>query len=182
MDDDTFLLSQRLTRKGTFGILLVITLILMVCNNVINAPLTTPEAPYGIISFEFARTSQKAESILASWDELTRLHAALGLGFDYLFMPAYAATIGLACLMAADVIKGRRWPLPSVGFLLWWGLWLAALLDAIENVGLINILFGDTGNFSPALSYWCALIKFGLVFLGLIYAFYGVVVRVVIRN
>ena len=166
-------------QKRLFVLVLVITLLLIVVNNFINAPLITDSAPYGIISFELAGTSQAAMQILDSWDVQAEKHAAFGLGIDYLFMPAYALAIGLACVLSAGVVQARRWPLAGLGLVLAWALWLAALLDAIENIALVTILFGTVTDPWPAIAYWCAMVKFGLVFVGMIYAFYGLVIRLV---
>ena len=169
-------------QKRLFIFVLVITFVLLVVNNFVNAPLVTESAPYGIISFELAGTPQQATLILDSWDEQAKLHAAFGLGIDYLFMPAYAMAIGLACVLSAGAVRARRWPLAGVGLFLAWALWLAALLDAIENIALVSILFEYGMGSWPAIAYWCALVKFGLVFAGMIYAFYGLVIRLVIRQ
>jgi len=169
-------------QKRLFILVLVITLLLLVVNNYINTPLVTDPAPYGIISFELSQTTQQAMLILDSWDQQAKLHAAFGLGIDYLFMPAYAMAIGLACVLSAGAVRARRWPLAGVGLLLAWALWLGALLDAVENIALIILLFGNIIQPWPAIASWCAMIKFGLVFAGMIYAFYGLVVRLVIRE
>ena len=162
--------------------MLVITLLLVVLNNLINAPLVTDAAPYGIISFELAGTSQNALLILESWDGQAREHAAFGLGFDYLFMIAYAMSIGLACVLSAGVLQRRGWPLVGLGLFLAWALWIAALLDAVENIALLSMLFGNISEAWPAIAYWCALLKFSLVFAGMVFAFYGLVVRLFIRE
>ncbi len=101
-------LSPRAAR-GAFIPLLVITLLVMAILNVVSAPLTTPAAPMGIISYELAGTAAKAQSILDSWDSLTQLHAAFALGFDYVFMLAYSTAIALGCVMAASVLGSRGW-------------------------------------------------------------------------
>jgi hypothetical protein len=154
----------------------------MLILNLVSAPLTTESAPMGMISYELAGSIEKAQSILDSWDIAAQLRAAFALGFDYVFMLAYATTIGLACVMAAAALRSRGWPLVGAGAALAWGLWLAAGLDAVENIALTVLLFGAVVSPWPQVAYWCALIKFALVFMGLVYAFYGGVVRLFIRN
>jgi hypothetical protein len=167
--------------RSVFIPLLVTTLLVMALLNMVSAPLTTPAAPSGIISYELAGTLEKAQSILDSWDSLTQLHAAFALGFDYVFMLAYSTTIGLGCVMAAGVLRSRGWPLAGIGAWLAWGQWLAAGFDAVENIALIAMLFAGVASPWPQVAYWCAVFKFGLIFLGLVYAFYGGVVRLFIR-
>ena len=74
-------------------------------------------------------------------------------------------------------LTSRGWPLAGEGAALAWGQWLAAWFDAVENIALIAMLFGAVVSPWPQVAYWCAVIKFALVFLGLVYAFYGGVVR-----
>lgn len=149
--------------------------------NWIGAPLTTPAAPWGMISFQLARTSEQVQAILASWDALTRQVAAFCLGLDYLFMPAYALAIGLAARWVGVAMKQRGWPLAGWGVPLAWALWLAALLDAIENAAQTAMLFGSSNAILPGLTWLVALVKFGLVFAALVYVFYGLAVRLGIK-
>jgi len=88
-------------RKPAFFSLLLWTVILFAISQVINASLRSPAAPAGIVSFELARTILNAHEMVASWNAHVQLFAAFSLGFDYLFMPSYAFTIALACLLAA---------------------------------------------------------------------------------
>jgi len=168
-------------RKNIFWFLLIFTLLVMFFLNLIGAPLITEVAPGGIISYEFAGTVSKTTEILDSWDQNALLHAAFSLGLDYLFMVVYASTISLACIWASDVIRSKGWPLASSGLFLAWGLWLAALFDAVENLGLTLNLFGPVMSPWPEIARWCATIKFILIFLGLIYSLYGLVVGIFSR-
>jgi hypothetical protein len=165
-----------------FWPLLFATLAIMVLMNVIGAPLITLQAPSGIISYELAGSVPNAEAILNSWDQDARLHSAFSLGFDYLFMLAYSATIAMACLWAGRVLQRQKWPLGGIARPLAWLQWLAALMDGIENLGLTLILFGPVVSPWPELARWCAILKFSLIFLGMIYAFYGVAVSLLPRG
>jgi len=167
--------------KALFWFLLVATLLTMVIMNLVGAPLMTVDAPSGIVSYELAGSVTKTQAILNSWNQNALLHAAFSLGLDYLFMVVYAAAISLACVWAAEGIKNRRWPLGGLGAPLAWGVWLAGLLDAVENLGLTLILFGSALYPWTAIARWCAIFKFALIFFGLVYALYGLVVGIVSR-
>src|SRR2546422_3910151 len=160
-------------RARVFLPLLAATLVVWAAAAVIDRPLETPAAPLGIISFELAGDLATARQMIASWDEPAREHALLGLGLDFLFLALYSTTIGLACVWAAGVLRTRRWPLAAVGLPLAWGQWLAAALDAMENVALIILLLRATTDPWPRIAWWCAAPKFGLVVAGLLYAAYG---------
>lgn len=162
-------------RKGIFLLMFIGTILLLVLLNIIGLSLETEAAPLGIISYEFAGTVEKASEIIDSWDQNAQLHAAFSLGLDFLFLILYSTTIGLACVWAGKVLIKGRWPLVGVAVPLAWGLWLAAILDAVENFCLITILYGPIVSPWPEVARISAMIKFGLVFIGLIYAFYGLV-------
>ena len=161
-------------RKLYFRISLVFTLFLMAALNIAGAPMTTDAAPYGIVSYELAGNVAGAQAILDSWDQDARLAAAFNLGLDYLFMPAYAFTISLACLWAGEVLKQRNWPLAFAAIALAWGQWLAAGLDALENLALTRVLLTGATSPWPEMAAWCASIKFGIIALGILYALLAV--------
>lgn len=161
--------------------LTVATLVLMVLMNAIGAPLKNETAPSGIISYELAGNFQNAQQIIASWDGSARLHAAFSLGLDFLFLVVYSSAIGLGCLLAGKALSRRKWPLVALSVPLAWGLWLAAFADAVENIALTLILFGNPAEWLAPLARWSAIIKFGLIFAGLVYAFMGLVVSLVVK-
>jgi hypothetical protein len=173
-------------RRPFFWVLLALSLLLMGILNAAGAELVNETAPYGIISFELAGSVEKAGAILTSWDRTDQIRAAFNLGLDYLFMLAYAASIGLGCTLAAEALARCKWPLARLGPWLAWGLILAALCDALENWALLSVLFSLPGPGMlaaawPALAWTCAWLKFGLVFAGLIYLFYSSAVVLVQR-
>ena len=148
----------------------------------IGVPLESEAAPRGIVSFELAGDASTAQAILDSWSDAARLHAALSLGLDYLFLVAYAVALSLACVEVAKRIAPTGLGLARVGVLLAWGQLLAAGLDAIENFALIQLLLGSDGASWPGLAWWCAAIKFGWVGAGLLYVIGGSIVVVVARR
>jgi hypothetical protein len=175
-----------LSRRRLFWVLLIVTLFLMVAMNTAGAGLVNESAPYGIISFELAGSVEKAGAILTSWDRTAEISAAFNLGLDYLFMLAYAASIGLGCTLAGEAMARRGWPLAGLGAWLAWGLILAAICDGLENWALMGVLNSLPGPGMlwygwPSLARSSALIKFGLVFAGVIYLFYGGAVLLVQR-
>ena len=130
-----------------------------------------------IVDFELAGSVPKAQAIIDAWNENDRIRAGFSLGFDYLYMPVYSTTIALACVMAAGVLKRRAWH--TAGLLLAWGLWIAAVSDATENLALFNELLGNNVAPWPQVAQICATIKFGLIVLGLVYVVVGIVLRLI---
>jgi len=163
------------TQKRALPPLIIITLALTAALQIVGRPLQTAAAPLGIVSFELAGTLAAAQAMMASWDSSAHLHAAFSLGLDYLYMPLYAVTIALACLRAAATSLRSPQAAAALGVLLAWGLGLAALLDAVENIALWQVLQGSATAAWPVVARWCALIKFALVIAGLFFAGAGAV-------
>jgi hypothetical protein len=155
-------------RPRFFAVALLLTLAVLVALQRLGAPLRTAAATSGIVSFELAGTLSAAQEILRSWGVQGEKNAGINLGLDYLFLFAYAASIGLACILVADKFRGDS-PIRVVGVLLSWALIVAATLDGIENYALISLLLGSINAALPALARSAALVKFALVFLGLLY-------------
>jgi hypothetical protein len=160
-------------QPAAFLVLTVSALILMGSLQLIGAPLITDAAPAGIVSFELAGTVPAAQRMLASWQGEARIYAGLSLGLDFLFMPAYAGAIGLGSVLVGRALRRRAIWWETAGMLLSWVLPLAAILDVVENIALIRLLLGATETIWPTLARWCALPKFALVALGLVFIVAG---------
>lgn len=166
-------------RSLVFYLLLGLTILLLLSMNFVGMPLNTTAAPQGIISFEFAATPARAQAMLDSWSPAARVRAGFIQGLDFLFPAVYATTVGLGCILAAGVIARRKQAISGLGRWLAWGLWLAAGLDYIENIGLVILLFGAVQSPYPQIAAVCASLKFILLAAGLIYSFYGLAWKVV---
>jgi hypothetical protein len=156
--------------------LVVFSLLLLLILNLLGLPLNTPAAPYGIVSFELARNEAQASAILASWDQAARLRAAFSLGLDFLFIPLYTVALTLTCLWAARFRrKRRRFPSWLVligipGIPLAWAQLGAGLLDMVENIALVRMLFGMVNSPWPQVASVCASTKFILIAAGILYS------------
>jgi hypothetical protein len=131
------------------------------------------DRPPGIVAFELAGSVATAQAIVGLWDPASRSVVSFGLGLDYVYMLAYSTVIGFACIWAARRLSAARWPVASLGAACAWGLWLAALLDATENVALLAQLVNGVAEPFPQIAAFCAELKFSLIVLGLLYAAYG---------
>ena len=174
--------------------LIVATEIVFAVLYFLGKPLESTSARYGIVSFQIAGNLEQSQKILAAWDGLDqqeqnahptrRIYAAFNLGLDFLFLVLYSNTIALACIAAANVTEKRHYPpvCVSIGLILAWGQWLAALLDATENTALFVQLLGSQQNLWPHLALWCAIPKFSLVALGILYVVIGIFSSVAMEN
>lgn len=152
-------------RALIFWIMFALTILI---NRLMAGPLTTQAAPYGIVSLELAGTEANARTIIESWSAPALQQALFSVKLDYLFLLTYSTAISLGCLWAATFVRERQWR-ARAGLYLAWLQWLAALLDAIENVGLLNMLQGRTAQPWPLIAQWFAIPKFLLIALGLAY-------------
>lgn len=158
-------------RKLVFGMFLLLALVsLALFQFVLDPPLRTALAPLGIVSFELAWTVDTVRAILGSWGYATKVYASFGLGFDFLFMLCYTFALGLGTLMASNRM-GKRFA--NIGKWLGWGVVLAALLDATENILLFVIM--TKGNNSPYALFasLAATLKFSLIFIGIVFSLLG---------
>jgi hypothetical protein len=166
-------------RRTLFFSLLSLALLLLVGMNFIGLPLNTPAAPQGVVSFEFAGTPARARAMLDSWDASARVRLGFIQGLDFLFPLAYSSAVGMGCLLAAGVLQRRGLPGWRWGRSFAWGQWAAALFDYVENIALVALLFGAVSSPLPQIAFACAALKFVLLGSGLVYAFFGLAMRVV---
>jgi hypothetical protein len=162
-------------RRRAFFAATALTLAVGAALSALGAPLATPAAPRGIVSFELAGSLAESDRILASWDERARVAAGFVQGLDYLFLVAYAAAIGLGCARAADALRPRAPRAAALGDALAWGQLAAGALDAVENAALVALLLGGRSELLAPLAAACAIPKFALVAAGLLYAGIGAV-------
>lgn len=158
-------------RKAFFILFLLLALAcLALFQFVLDPPLRTALAPLGIVSFELAWTVDAVRAILGSWDYATKVYASFGLGFDFLFMLSYTFALGLGTLMASGRM-GKQFI--NTGKWIGWGIILAAVLDAAENILLFTIM--TKGNYPPYALFasLAASLKFLLIFIGVIFSLLG---------
>jgi hypothetical protein len=164
-----------------FIALLAVTLVVMISFQVLGAPLQTDAAPLGIVSFELAGSLPVAQSMLESWGPSGRVYAGVNLGLDYLFLVSYAGSIGLACVLLAQGLSRRIPSLSLADVVLAWAMIASALLDAVENYALIRVLFGSQRELWPVVARWCAIPKFVIVAVGLLFLILGSIAALALR-
>lgn len=169
-------------QKRAFVALFVLTLAVMAGMNALGRPLNTEAAPMGIVSFELAGELSLAQSMVESWGQTGQVYAGLNLGLDYLFMVTYSSAIALGCVLAARSLSRRVESLSSAGAILAWAQFGAALLDAVENYALIQVLLGSQQALWPVVARWCAIPKFLIVAAGLVYVGLGAVLAMVAKG
>ncbi len=145
---------------AALAVLSALALALSVWLAVLGAPLHTDVAPTGIVAFELARTAAGAGAILDSWDAPAREAAMLVQGVDFLYLLVYPAAFSIGAVWLGRRLGGRwqRLALPLA-----WAMWLAAPLDAVENLALIEQIQSGPSEAAAWLAWACAIPKFALV-------------------
>jgi hypothetical protein len=121
-------------------------------------PLTSSD----IIRFEFAGTQVRVEALLLEWQQKNWIGLAKhSVYLDFIFLFLYGATLALASLTFPGFTN-------KPGLLVWgqrfyrFSLY-AALADFLENLCLLEILYGAEHVFFPAAAWLFALVKFFFV-------------------
>jgi hypothetical protein len=128
----------------------------------------------GVISFELARTPARAHEIVTEWGSAGRSAARWSLIFDYPYLVCYGLLLCGACTAVADRWRRLGNPrLAELGLPLAWAGLVAAGFDALENVALLLVAGGHTGQPWPELAADFASVKFALSIAATAYALVG---------
>lgn len=138
---------------------------MMVAMSLVGAPLKSPAAPRGIITFELCAITADCAAILSTWTARQREYAMLGLGLDYLYLVLYPAVIGSALLLLSrDVSPRVQLAAGRLAKL----VVLAGAADAVENYGLIRTLSTGQVGVAAMTAAVCAAAKFAVIALALL--------------
>jgi hypothetical protein len=145
------------------GVIIVILLYLLVF-----IPIEETMNEYGILDFEFAWSSARAEAILFAWGPSGREKQTLAIYWDFLFIIGYASIAFSLNLLISRRLNGK---LQNFGIIMTLLGTISGLFDAIENINLLIMLDTPTlvssyNSFTASLS---ATIKFGFLFAAIIY-------------
>lgn len=129
-----------------------------------GAPLVTDISSRGIVDLEMAGNMARWEALTGAWSRTATINNIL---IDFLYIPAYALFLSLACRILAD--KQTPTAIQAAGKGLAKAVWLAAMLDVIENLLMLGGLYGYVSPATLQLTKWVATIKFIIVALAILY-------------
>lgn len=130
--------------RRVLSIGLVVTAVAFAAQAALITATRTESAPLGVLSLTHACRAALAEEITRSWSDGQRALVAFGLGFDYVGIVAYGATLGL---LGAIVARGRSVPATPTPWTARLGVglpWCAAACDSAENIAVLAMLAGRT--------------------------------------
>ncbi len=131
-------------------------------------PLKTNETPNGILNLEFAYSPQKANTVIAAWTKTESqpvdiLSAAkCNTWWDFVFIFFYASFLLIACLQIADKLRYKNF-IYRTGRFLAKIIIVEVLLDIMENIGMFQILNGNTSGIITYFTTICSIIKWLMV-------------------
>jgi hypothetical protein len=165
-----------MTRRRALWMLGIATLLLGGVLLVLDRRMQDAGGP-GIVSFEMARSSERAVEIMAEWGPDGQDAARASLWLDFLYLTAYGLFLWLAVRALRDALARRAIDgfacfgerialLPLVG----------AACDAVEDLFLLLVLDGRGGDAAPALATAFASLKFVCLGVVVIYLLVGLLV------
>lgn len=120
----------------------------------------------GIVAFELAWTTDRAQKILDAWKSLVPT-ALTQLHWDFGFLIVYSLFGSLTCAALAQA-QNNRWP--WLGNFFSWAMLVAGALDACEDFALIRMLKTQSATeFLTKTASFCASVKFLILIAGLVY-------------
>ena len=143
------------------------TIVTVLVMRFLDKPLKNEIATNGIVSFELAGSLQNSIDILNSWGVNAKLYAGISLGFDYLFMLMYSLL--LYTLVKYLTSKFSNTSAIKLGNLIAIFMFIAGVLDAIENYSLIQLYLGNLDQIFSTVAYYSATLKFSIIGIGITY-------------
>lgn len=132
------------------------------------------DSEFGIVSFEFATTADRAIEILDSWGADGRDGADSAIKLDYVFLVAYSLLLVLTTASVAMAAESREWTKAKrIGFAIAGLVPVAGVADAVENTALLSTIrafdTGDISSTATSVAAGAAGLKFAILAAAIIY-------------
>jgi len=128
-----------------------------------------------IIDLQFMRTSENAVEKIALLGPSGVDAAQMAHYLDFPYLVTYGLALSAACVvLAARAADRGRTRLAAVGPLVAWFAVAAAAFDGFEDVAILFVLGGSTGQPWPALAFAFASVKWMLLAVVIVYLIAGI--------
>ena len=174
-----------LRRSWRVPLLAILFALMVIVGGKTNQSLT----PFPMSALELAPNADAAKIIIGYWQktdhDLTAAH--LLQSWDTYFILCYSTFFALACVSISDWLYSSEPNANRLGKLFAWLMWVAGLLDYVENYAInrmLNQMVHDqtiVGRW-PTMSSVSALFKFAFIGAGCVYILTSLVVRVLRRS
>lgn len=149
-----------MSRKRWLWVLGIASVALFVVLAIVDRKVQDSGGP-GIIPFELAGSSDRANEILGEWDASATDAARLSLWLDFPYLVLYGAFFCLAILAVRDAARGRGWErFARPGTAIAFAPIAAAAFDIVEDVFLLLVIGGHADGSAPAIATGFAIAKF----------------------
>ena len=152
------------------GVLAVTLTVAMLCRSGFRAcnRVMKETGGVGIVGLELIGSQKRAIPVLARWGRGLGWRAARwSLVIDFAFLAAYGLGLWTLAAIVASHGETRNWDWWANAIrVMGWGFALAAVLDFIENVALLSLLYGRAVGAMAKIAWTCAIIKFALLIVG----------------
>jgi hypothetical protein len=129
-----------------------------------------------ILDLELMRTSANAVEHVARLGPTGIDAAKMSIYLDFPFLILYALALSASCaVLAARAADRGRTTLASAGRTIAWAAPVAAALDAVENVALLQVLSDRVDQPWPGIAFGFATVKFALLGVVVLYLVVGLV-------
>ncbi|HRI20164.1 MAG TPA: hypothetical protein PLA68_04400 [Panacibacter sp.] len=164
--------------------LLVIATVTLACMLIVliqgKSLIQQPDVPHGIVSLELAFTVLKTKGIIAAWQQKGLLETAVkNVYIDFAFLITYSVFLYLCIL---TLVRNQSKKISGLGKWIARGALLAGVLDALENISMLQILKEDITPFAAALTGFFASVKFFLAALAIIFIITESVVKLLTKK
>jgi hypothetical protein len=164
-----------LTRRTALIVLGAATIALNLVLAWLDSRLKNTGGP-SILGLEFAGSLERVEEIQAEWGSHGEYLARTSLWIDFGFMASYGAFFALADVAVREFAaeRGLR-KLAVIGVVAPACAVAAALFDVAENAIWLLVLGGHLGYAAPAIATACAILKFALIAVAILYSLAGLI-------
>jgi len=157
-------------------VFLIGTLVMMIVMSRTGAPLKTSATPNGILNLEFAYDTTRVNAIITAWSSTPGVDtidaAKKNTYLDFIFIFFYALFLYLASMKLNEKFGGK---FGKAGKWIGRGALLAGGLDVLENAGMLVSLSGHTSDPVVLFTVICAVLKWLLAVVAVLYVLTGVV-------
>ncbi|MCU0321591.1 MAG: hypothetical protein MUE72_04200 [Chitinophagaceae bacterium] len=140
------------------------TVVMIVVMRWMGVELESKESPWGIVSFEFAKTFEEGKTII---NTIGQRPLQWNISIDFLFLIAYTFLFFLCC--KALMNQYRSSGLKTLGLIFLELSVLAGVLDLVENIAMLITLGGYGSDISVGVSYYTAIAKFSVIAVVIVY-------------
>ena len=137
-------------------------------------PIEATISTYGILDYEFAWTSNRAELILSVWGADGINSQVTAIYWDFFFIVGY---VSLAFGLIVITLRKSESKIQTIGTYISLTPFLTGFLDVIENIFLILMTSTPTSvsESHPLIASLSATLKFGFLLIGIIYFLIAVI-------